>query len=224
MAQSVAQDRLATSVRKGIFVMRNLILQMQISADGYVGRGAGPAWQVWNWGPDCPWDDQLKARFNAVLQDIDTILLSRKILEGGYLDHWTQFARDYGDNPDFAFARHIVEARKVAFSKTLQATKWAGTELARRPLQDEVNALKAEPGRDLIAFGGAGFASALIASDLVDEYQFYVNPVALREGLSIFKQRGIDSSLELREAEGYACGIVVIRYRPRGRATAATNP
>ena len=65
---------------------------------------------------------------------------------------------------------------------------------------------------------GAGFASTLIADDLVDEYQFYVNPVALGEGLSIFKECGIDSNLELREAEGFACGIVVICYRARDRA------
>ncbi|HEY3784143.1 MAG TPA: dihydrofolate reductase family protein [Steroidobacteraceae bacterium] len=199
--------------------MRKLILQMQISADGYVGRaGDGPDWQVWDWGPECAWDEALKVRFNGVFQSVDTILLSRKIIAGGYLDHWSQFARDYGANPDFTFAQHIVEARKVVFSKTLQKVQWAGTELARRPLSEEVNALKAESGRDMIAFGGAGFASALIANDLVDEYQFYVNPVALRQGLLIFEKRGIDSNFELKEAEGYACGVVVIRYQPRRRA------
>ena len=193
--------------------MRKLILQMQTSVDGYVGRaGDGPNWQVWDWGPKCPWDDQLKARFNALFRDIDTILLSRRILEGGYLDHWSQFAHDYSDNPDFAFAQRIVEARKIVFSKTLKDSKWPGVELARRPLADEVKGLKAESGRDMIAFGGAGFASSLVANDLVDEYQFYVNPVTLREGLSIFKERGIDSELKLREGEAYASGIVVTRY------------
>jgi dihydrofolate reductase len=72
----------------------------------------------------------------------------------------------------------------------------------------------------LIAFGGAGFTPALVANDLVDEYQFFVNPVPLREGLSIFRERGVDSHLELREAEGYACGIVVIRYNAHSRAKA----
>ena len=193
--------------------MRKLILQMQVSVDGFVGRaGGGPGWQVWDWGPKCPWDEPLKKRFNVVFAGIDTILLSRKILEGGYLDHWSQFARDYSDNPDFAFARRIVHARKVVFSNALQKTRWAGTELAQRPLVDEIKALKADPGRDLITFGGAGFASALVANDLVDEYQFYVNPAALGEGLSIFKERGKDSGLELREAEGYACGVTVLRY------------
>jgi dihydrofolate reductase len=204
--------------------MRNLILQMQISADGYVGRGSdGPGWQVWDWGPECRWDGPLKARFNAVFGGVDTILLSRKILEGGYLDHWSRFARDYGDNPDFAFTRRIVEARKVVFSRTLPASKWAGTELARRSLVQEVAALKAEPGQDLIAFGGAGFASALVANDLIDEYQFYVNPVALGDGVSIFKTKPGDSRLELREVEGYACGVVVIRYAPRGRKSAGVT-
>ena len=193
--------------------MRKLILQMQTSVDGYVGRaGDGPNWQVWDWGPKCPWDDQLKARFNALFRDIDTILLSRRILEGGYLDHWSQFAHDYSDNPDFAFAQRIVEARKIVFSKTLKDSKWPGVELARRPLADEIKALKAESGSDMIAFGGAGFASSLVANDLVDEYQFYVNLVTLREGLSIFKERGIDSELKLREGEAYASGIVVTRY------------
>jgi dihydrofolate reductase len=196
--------------------MRKLILQMQTSVDGYVGRsGDGPNWQVWNWGPVCPWDALLKARFNAVFQDVDTILLSRKILEGGYLDHWTQFAHDYSDNPDFDFARRIVDARKVAFSNTLQNTKWTGVELARRRLVEEINALKAEAGRDMIAFGGAGFAAALIAHNLVDEYQFYVNPVALGKGLSIFNERDTDAHLQLQEAKAYGCGVVVVRYSSR---------
>ena len=201
--------------------MRKLILQMQTSVDGFVGRsGDGPGWQVWDWGPECPWDARLKARFNAVFQAVGTILLSRKILEGGYLDHWTQFARDYGDNPDFDFARRIVEARKVVFSNTLENTKWTGVELTRRPWVEAINVLKAESGRDMIAFGGAGFASALIANDLVDEYQFYVNPVALREGLSIFKERETDTNLQLREAKDYGCGVVVICYRPRAAVEA----
>jgi dihydrofolate reductase len=202
-------------------MMRKLILQMQVSVDGYVGRlREGPAWQVWDWGRDCHWDSSLSAHFNAVFRDLDTILLSRKLLEGGYLDHWSKFARDYRDNPTFAFAQCIVEARKVVFSKTLPETRWPGTELARRPLAAEVYALKQEAGRNIIAFGGAGFASTLIANDLVDEYQFYVNPVALHEGLSIFNIRGIDSNLKLLEAESYPCGIVVNRYAPRSRAAA----
>jgi dihydrofolate reductase len=194
---------------------------MQVSVDVYVGRKErGPEWQLWDWGPHCPWDEPLKMRFNAFFRDADCILLSRKIIEGGYLDHWSQFARDYAGDPDFTFAQRILDTRKVVFSRTLNASKWPGTVLARRPLVEEVDALKAEAGKNMVAFGGAGLASALIANDMVDEYEFYANPVALREGLSIFVERGIESGLELIEARPYACGIVVSRYVPRGRAPA----
>jgi dihydrofolate reductase len=91
-------------------------------------------------------------------------------------------------------------------------------------LVEEVKALKSESGRDMIAFGGAGFASSLVANDLVDEYQFYVNPVALREGLSIFKERGIDSKLKLREGEAYASGIVVTRYAQGSLGQTSARP
>jgi hypothetical protein len=47
-----------------------------------------------------------------------------------------------------------------------------------------------------------------------------MNPVALGDGLSIFGERGGDSSLELLEAASYPCGVAVIRYRPRGLALA----
>jgi RibD C-terminal domain len=103
--------------------MRKLILQMQTSMDGYVRRaGDGPNWQVWDWGPKCPWDHELKARFNALFRDIDTILLSRKILEGGYLEHWSQFARDHGDDPDFA--SDTVEYKAVAVRDDLLVLTW----------------------------------------------------------------------------------------------------
>jgi hypothetical protein len=39
-----------------------------------------------------------------------------------------------------------------------------------------------------------------------------VNPVALREGLSIFKKRGVDANLRRQEAKDYGCGVVVVRY------------
>src|SRR5690348_5041544 len=75
--------------------MRKLSLQMQASVDRYVEcAGEGPDWPVWNWGPECPRDEPLKARFNAVFRDIDMNLLSRKILASGHIDHWSQFVLD----------------------------------------------------------------------------------------------------------------------------------
>ncbi|MGY3390192.1 dihydrofolate reductase [Bradyrhizobium sp. USDA 3311] len=68
---------------------------------------------------------------------------------------------------------------------------------------DEIVALKAESGRNLIDFGGAGFASALGANDVVDEHQFYMNQVALGEGLSIPSELPRASKIRAAGGEGY---------------------
>lgn len=200
--------------------MRKLILQMQTSVDGFAARRdkGGPDWQVWDWSEAITWDDALVARFNSFVESAGGILLSRKILEGGYLKHWSGLAEKHPRMEAFAFARKIVDLPKVVFSRTLKESPWPNVELAARPLVEEVEALKAQRGKVLVAFGGVGFASALIANDLVDEYQFYVNPVALHSGVNVFEKRGIDSDLELLEAKAYDCGVVVHRYAPQGRA------
>jgi dihydrofolate reductase len=198
--------------------MRKLILQMQVSVDGYVGRsGEGPGWQLWDWGDDCPWDGALLAEFNAFFEAADTILLSRKIAEG-YLGHWAEFAAKHPRKADFAFARRINAIRKIVFSRTLKASRWPTAELATGGLVEAIDHLKAEAGGNIITFGGAGFASEQIDADLVDEFQFYTNPIALHEGLPIFAKKGIDVDLELISATPYQCGIVVSKYAPRGRA------
>jgi dihydrofolate reductase len=199
--------------------MRKLILQMQVSVDGYVGQlGRKPSWQLWDWGDECPWDEKLQSEFNKFFDNADTILLSHKIVEGGYIDHWTEIAKKHPRSATFAFAKRILAARKIIFSKTLKKSPRPEAELAEKPLVQMVDELKAQPGKNIVTFGGAGFASELIAKDLVDEFQFYTNPIALHEGLSIFAKKGIDQDLELTDARSYSCGIAVAKYAPRGRA------
>jgi dihydrofolate reductase len=197
--------------------MRKLILQMQVSVDGFVGRqDEGPSWQVWDWGPDCPWDQPLRERFNAFFVAADTILLSRRIVEGGYLDHWAEMAELYPSEPLFAFAERITAMRKMIFSTRLDETPWPGTELARKPLTEAVSGLKAERGQNIVAFGGAGFASALITAGVVDEIELYSNPVALGQGLSIFPHASDGTPLRLKSVDAFDTGIVVSTYSTRG--------
>ena len=195
--------------------MRKMILQMQMSVDGYLGRkGEGPGWKVWDWGKDCTWDERLIQEFNLFFEDVDCILLGRNIIEGGYLDHWTEMAKLYPAQPEFAFAQRILDVQKVVLSHTLKRSKWPKTEIAKLPLAEEVSRLKTVTGGNIVAFGGVGLASSLIESDVVDEFQFYVNPVALGDGLTIFKETNVDTKIKLLGADSYDCGIVVNRYEP----------
>ncbi|MBN9222256.1 MAG: dihydrofolate reductase family protein [Mesorhizobium sp.] len=195
--------------------MKKLILQMQMSVDGFVGANADQPWQLWEWGDANGWDAELKQDFNTVFAGIDTILLSRKMAEEGYLTHWGNAARKYPADPFYAFAQRIVEARKVVLSDKLEASRWERTIVASSDLAREVNALKAGEGGDMAVFGGAGFASALIAAGLVDEFQLFVNPAVLGGGRRIFDQGGF-RKLRLVGSKAYASGMVVSRYAPAG--------
>ncbi|MET3178022.1 UNVERIFIED_ORG: dihydrofolate reductase [Variovorax guangxiensis] len=195
--------------------MRKLILQMQMSVDGYVSPANGSLdWQLWGWGERWGWDDRLKQDFNAVFEGIDTILLSRPIAEEGYLDHWGRAARNFPANPHYAFAQRIVEARKVVLTGKLASSRWERTVVARGGMAEEVNALKREPGKDIISIGGVGFASALVAARLVDEFQFFVNPTAVGAGRSVFHDQRKGHRLRLLRSTAYESGMVVNRYAP----------
>jgi len=191
--------------------MRKLILQMQMSVDGFVGADGDHDWQVWNWGDDNRWDEELKRDFNAHFQSIDTILLSRKMAEEGYLSHWGNAAKRYPQDPFYAFAQRIIDVQKVVPSERLEESRWDRTIVASGDLPREVDTLKAAQGGNIGVFGGAGFASALIAAGLVDELQFYINPAAVGGGTRIFGQAGF-RKLRLLGSKAYRCGIVVNRY------------
>jgi dihydrofolate reductase len=53
------------------------------------------------------------------------------------------------------------------------------TRIARGDLSEEIGRLKREPGKDLIAYGGATFDQALWRLGLVDEYRLMIQPAAL---------------------------------------------
>ena len=90
--------------------MRKLVVQMQMSVDGYVAAANGDLqWQVWGFGDNWPWDDALKSHFNAVIASVDCILLSRKMLEEAYLEHWGKAARKHAADPHYAAALDLCD-------------------------------------------------------------------------------------------------------------------
>jgi dihydrofolate reductase len=96
----------------------------------------------------------------------------------GFNAHWAAMAQRL-DNPQSTFAESLTKADKVVFTKTLARSMWDNTTLAK----DEVLALKRGSGKNIIVFGGAGFASSLIEAGLVDEFHLIINPVVLGAGL-----------------------------------------
>ena len=74
-----------------------------------------------------------------------------------------------------------------------------------------VQTLKKQPGKDIMVYGGANFASSLISQNLVDEYYIFRCPVAIGSGLTIFNQQKI---LSLESSIAYKNGKVLEKYLP----------
>src|SRR4051794_8059063 len=90
------------------------------------------------------------------------------------------------------------EIPKVVFSRTLTEAPWGETEIVRGPLVDEIARLKEQPGKPILAHGGAHFSQSLVAEGLVDEYRLRVHPVALGDGLPRFPRMPSSSSRSSR--------------------------
>jgi len=199
--------------------MRKLILEMQLTADGYVADvNDRTDWQLWNWDTNWNWDDKLKKYFTKLQDSVDCILLSRKMAKEGFISHWKQAAANTHD-PRYAFAKKINTAHKVVFSKTLDKSDpifnaGDNISLAKGDLAEEVNRLKSQKGKNIIVYGGATFVSSLIKAGLIDEFQFFINPTAIGKGKTIFQE--IDNLLKLAlvKSTSYDCGIVVTVYKP----------
>jgi dihydrofolate reductase len=186
--------------------MRKLKLQIQVSIDGYIADTNGRTdWMVWNWGPDWNWDNELKEYNNRFHEGVDCVLLSRKMAEEGFIDHWANVAHTF----QIPFAKRIAEAKKVVFTKTLNRSKWKNTELASRHFVDEIIDLKKQEGKDMVVYGGASFVSSLLEEGLIDDFYLFVNPTALGEGVKIFNRK---FKLNLIDSGAYECGVAVLHY------------
>jgi dihydrofolate reductase len=184
--------------------MRKLKLQVQMTVDGFV---AGPEGQL-DWMTQH--DDGVVARIVQITDSSDTILLGRKMTDG-FITYWESVQPD---SPEYVFARKMVDTPKVVFSKTLKRVAGKNVRVETGDLVQAVNQLKAQHGKDIIVYGGATFVSELIENDLIDEFNIFVNPVAIGHGMRIFKDR---KALRLTGSKSYPSGMVINTYEPAAK-------
>src|ERR1700712_5811506 len=164
--------------------MRKLKLQVQMSVDGFIaGLNGEMDWMLWNW------DDELKQYVTRMTEDVDTILLGRKLAEG-FIPHWAA-------NPKQEGADVFNHTPKVVFTKTLEKSEWVNTVLAKGDLAEEINGMKKRNGKNMIAYGGSKFVSALIKENLIDDYHLFINPTAVGKGMTIFNELEGKLNMEL---------------------------
>ena len=183
--------------------MRKLKLQMHISVDGFVAGPNGELdWVTW------AEDPELISFVVELTDSCDTMLIGRKMAEG-FMQHWEAVQPE---DPTFAFAQKMVGMRKIVFSHSQKTISGKNASITNEDLSTAVKKLKAEPGKDIIVYGGAGFVSSLIKEGLIDEFNLRVEPVMINKGLPIFNLLEHRQKLDLISVTPYAHGVHIARY------------
>jgi dihydrofolate reductase len=187
---------------------RKLILSMQITLDGYIaGLNDEADWLITG-------DDDWKDLFND-LDSADTYLLGRKMYPV-YSEHWQSVLRNPDSDPnELKFAKLADKTQHIVFTKGDFKPDWKNSRVAH-DLPAEVSRLKKENGKNIIAWGGANFASSLIKLGLVDEYRFALNPTILAGGKQLFRNMEQKQKLTLIDSKPLKSGLVILRYKPEG--------
>jgi dihydrofolate reductase len=198
--------------------MSRLIVQMQMSIDGFVASDLPASrWQLWDWGPNWPWTADARARFNTMFASAGGILLSRPMASEGYLAHWDRTAAHHPIERDYEFAARIGRLPKFVVTRHHVADQWPGTTVITGEFTEAVQQAKDSIDGSLLCFGGAGFVTALLEHHLVDELQLYINPGIAGHGSRIFGDSLASQRLTLLEATPTECGILISRWRLTGR-------
>ena len=209
--------------------MRELILAMSLSLDGFV---SGPEGEVeWMFSGDqeaIAW--KVENAWNASLH----IMGSRTFhaMAAFWPTSTTVFAPPMNQIPKAVFSRQgLAVLNTAAATKSLKdapadaggppsgqlqpgAASWGEAYVASGDLASEIAKLKAHDGKPIIAHGGAKFARSLIAEGLVDQYFLLLYPIALGKGLPIFCDLTAPRNLKLVSTRAFPGGSVAQIYRP----------
>ena len=186
---------------------RRLILYMSMSLDGFAARRDG----TMDWLGDKPRHGAHRQRAVAeLLGQIGMLVLGRG---GG-----TEMAQAWPSSTS-PTGELMNALPKVVFSSTLTELDWSNARVSGRPVEEEIPELKAEPGKDIVVFGGVSFARSLAAHGLIDEYRINVQPVALGDGLPLLQGLPEPQPLELVASTAWADGPITQIYLPRPERT-----
>jgi dihydrofolate reductase len=139
------------------------------------------------------------------IMDSDALLLGRVTYQG-FEAAWPSRTGEFADK--------MNGMPKYVISTTLKEPAWNNTKVIRRNITEEVSALKAMPGKDILIAGSAKLVNILMQEKLIDEYRLMVYPVILGMGKRLFEQGNSMRALKLVEAKPVGAGILILTYHP----------
>jgi dihydrofolate reductase len=184
--------------------MRKIVWMMTVSLDGFMeGPGHDLTWQNV--------DEEVHTHFNDWLATASLFMDGRVTWEL-MAEHWpTADADPDANKPTADFARIWRDMPKIMYSRTREEPAGWNTTVVRDVVPDEIRALQAQPGGDVVV-GGANLANTFLRYDLIDEYRIYVQPVILGRGTPMFQAAEVRRNLRLTETRTFGNGVVLLHY------------
>lgn len=184
--------------------MGKLIARNWMSVDGYI---AGPD-------GDLSWirgDDEMGAYELDLIGGADAVLFGGKTFRefSGFWPNVPQMSQ--AGAFEQAFAEKINGIRKIALSRTLDASDWAGTEFVDTMTAASIGDLKASAGR-IVMYGSANVLGQVINLGMLDELYLLVHPLLLGGGLNFFESLDGRMDLTLLRATAFESGVVMSQY------------
>jgi dihydrofolate reductase len=190
--------------------VRNIVVAEFVTLDNVIQAPGGAEEDTeggfthggWTW----PfWHDDIGAHFAQAMSQSDAMLLGRKTwqIHGGAFEPMAA-GDPIGDIMN-AVPKYVV-------SRTLKtASAWRNSTLISSNVVEEIRALKAQPGKNIIMDGSSVLIHTLIEHDLIDEYNLHVYPLVLGGGKKLFPD-GRRINLRLLESTPLPTGVVYMRY------------
>lgn len=185
-------------------------MKMSISIDGFVCGPNGENDWIFKTG-----DEESLAWSVGQSREAGLIVMGRKSFEM-MAPYWPTadgpFAAPMNEIPKAVFTQKGYAGIPLSPEQSPAEASWAEALVFNGDLAEGITKLKAEPGKPIVAIGGAGFMRSLIATGLIDEYVLGTHPVILGGGLSIFDGLSIPLYLKLVDVKVFPKGTIARTY------------
>ncbi|HMD40914.1 MAG TPA: dihydrofolate reductase family protein [Candidatus Acidoferrum sp.] len=186
--------------------MRRIIVTEFMTLDGVVEAPGGneTVHPHGGWQPKYRTPEGGKYKMDE-LAGVDALLLGKTTYE--------HFAAYWPGQTGGGFADRMNQLPKYVVSRNLQKVEWNNSHILRDVAKD-VAALKETDGGDILVYGSATLAKALLHHDLIDELRLLVCPLSIGGGLRLFDDNRELKKFGLKHSRALANGVLILEYQP----------
>lgn len=186
--------------------MRELILVVHISLDGYVAGENGELDKF-------PRGEENLQFVCDLTNNADAALFGRVSYQ--LLDAYWPSAKDLPDatQGQIAYSEWYNSAKKIVISRTLQSdASKDNTVIISDDIVNRVNQLKKQDGKSILIFGSPSVARLLMEAGVIDSYWIFINPVIFGKGIPLFREQEKMLQLKLIETHQLPNGELALHY------------